>query len=167
MPARYGLLCMLGVRSGGRNGRPKLKRTQRASRPWTSVSMLHEEGLMRSLMDNYVYVNPFLEPMSLDALGRPDPDDSDAITYTIADPGADIDQLLAVADACRIIETFLQNLMPTDRELVERVFFLGQTQADVARHFKVSGAAISKRMTRITQKGRVALAGLRASILLQ
>jgi hypothetical protein len=43
---------------------------------------------MRSLMDVYVYVNPFVEPMSLDALARPDPDDSDAITYTIADPGA-------------------------------------------------------------------------------
>lgn len=122
---------------------------------------------MRSLMDNYVYVNPFVEPVSLDALGSPDPDDSDAITYTIADPGADIDQLLAVADARRIIAGFLDDLMPTDRELVERVFFAGQTQAEVARHFKVSGAAISKRMNRITQKGRIALAGLRTSILLQ
>lgn len=122
---------------------------------------------MRSLMDNYVYANPYAEPISLDALACPDGEDGEVICHPVVDPGADIDQLVAVAEARREINTFLSALMPADRELVERVFFGGESQADVARDFRVSGAAISKRMTRITARGRVALAGLRTCILLQ
>jgi DNA-directed RNA polymerase specialized sigma24 family protein len=122
---------------------------------------------MRSLMDNYVYANPYIEPISLDALALPDGEDSEVICHPVVDPGADIDQMIAVAEARHAINAFLSDLMPADRELVERVFFGGQSQADVARHFRVSGAAISKRMTRIVARGRVVLADLRTSILLQ
>ena len=37
----------------------------------------HEEGKMRSLMDNYVYANPYVEPISLDALAFPDGEDGE------------------------------------------------------------------------------------------
>jgi DNA-directed RNA polymerase specialized sigma24 family protein len=57
--------------------------------------------------------------------------------------------------------------MPKDRELVERVFFAGESQTQVARHFRVSGAAISKRMMRIVARGRVALDSHSTSVLLQ
>jgi hypothetical protein len=51
--------------------------------------------------------------------------------------------------------------------LIERVFWKGERQADVARAFDVSGAAICKRMRRIAERGRVALAFLQGSLLLQ
>lgn len=129
--------------------------------------MMHEEGLMRSLMDNYVYANPYIEPMSLDALACPDGDDGEAIYHPVCDPSADIEQMAAVTEARQAINIFLSGLRSADRELVEKVFFDGQSQAEVARHFQVSGAAISKRMTRIVARGRIALANLRSSILLQ
>jgi len=122
---------------------------------------------VQSLMDNYVYANPFVEPMSLDALAIPDAEDGEAICHPVPDPGADVEQILEVTEARLAIRAFLSGLMPVDRELIKRVFFGGQSQADVARHFHVSGAAISKRMTRIAARGRIALAEQRTSILLQ
>jgi len=48
---------------------------------------------MRSLMDNYVYANPYAEPISLDALAFPDGEDGDVICHPVVDPDADIEQL--------------------------------------------------------------------------
>jgi hypothetical protein len=53
---------------------------------------------MRSLMDNCVYVNPFVEPISLDALSCPDGDDGEAVHNPVADPNSDTEELLTIAE---------------------------------------------------------------------
>ena len=122
---------------------------------------------MRSLMDNYVFAYPLGESISREALGLPTEDDGEVMCQPIVDPGADISQIFAVTDARRRITSLLSNLMPMDRQLVERACFAGNNQADVARHFKVNDAAISKQMTRVVAPGPITLAELCTSILLQ
>jgi len=119
------------------------------------------------LMNNYAYANPFLEPVSLDALTVPDPDDGDALAHPVEDPAADIEHQFELTQVQATVGAFLATLEPRDREIVLRVYWLEETQAAVARRFRISGAAISKRMSRIETKGRLALAALRHSVLLQ
>ncbi len=119
------------------------------------------------LADNYAYANPFLEPISLDALAVRDADDAEALVHTIADPAPDGEELVERAEARSAIHRFLGTLRPRDREVVQRIFWNDESQADVARVLRVSGAAISKRMSRIAERGRDALAMLRESVLLQ
>jgi hypothetical protein len=52
-------------------------------------------------MDNYVYVDPFIEPISLDAFVCPDDEDGDAVCHPVADPNPDIEELLTIAEAHR------------------------------------------------------------------
>jgi DNA-directed RNA polymerase specialized sigma24 family protein len=119
------------------------------------------------LMNNYVYANPFLDPVSLDALAVPDPDDSDVLTHPVEDPAADIEEQFELMRVQTAISVFLRALDARDREIVVRVYWLEETQAAVAKRMRISGAAVSKRLTRIEAKGRTALAALRHSVLLQ
>ena len=119
------------------------------------------------LMDNYAYANPFLEPASLDALLVPDPDDDQVLTHTIADPAADVERDLEAGELHLAVSRFVGGLGPEDRELIHRVFWHGDTQSQVALDFQVSGAAISKRMSRIQALGRKALAAHQHSRFLQ
>src|SRR5207247_2417674 len=109
---------------------------------------------------------PYLAIVSLDLLVKYE-DDGEAMTYPIPDPDVDLELHVELAEVQSAIAGFLQTLEPRDREFVERVFWNDESQADIARAFNVSGAAISKRMGRIAQRGRIALAHLRGSQLLQ
>lgn len=119
------------------------------------------------LMDNCAYANPFLEPASLDALLVSDPDDDQVLTFPLADPGADAERTLQASELHQAVNTFVDRLGATDRELIQRVFWDGETQSQVAHDFKVSGAAISKRMARIQALGRKVLAEYQNSPFLQ
>jgi|SRR5271166_3804302 len=119
------------------------------------------------LVDHYAYANPFLEPVSLDALVVPDTDDVSVLTHPIPDPAVDLEHQYELTWVQATISAFLGTLGPRDRELVRRVYWEDESQAAVARSFRVSAAAISKRMARIEAKGRIALAVLRNSALLQ
>jgi DNA-directed RNA polymerase specialized sigma subunit len=123
------------------------------------------EGPMRLAADHYVYANPFLEPVSLDALAGASGEDGDATA--IPDPGVDIEGEFERIEAEAMIGRFVETLGDRDRAIVEAIFWNGTSQADVARAFKVSGAAISKRLDRIAARGQAALACLRDSALLQ
>jgi DNA-directed RNA polymerase specialized sigma24 family protein len=122
---------------------------------------------MRSQADPYSYANPFVEPTSLDALAVADEDDGEAIILPVADHTPDAEEQLEFARVQVAIQNFIDGLDARDRTLIERVFWEDERQADVARALSVSGAAISKRMTRIMQRGQIALGFLRHSSLLQ
>jgi DNA-directed RNA polymerase specialized sigma24 family protein len=122
---------------------------------------------MRSQADPYSYANAFVEPMSLDTLAVADEDDGKALTVPIADRASDAEEQLEFAQVQAAIRYFIDGLDARDRALIERVFWNGERQADVARALCLSGAAISKRMSRIVERGRIALGFLRRSWLLQ
>ncbi len=116
---------------------------------------------MRLPMDNYAYANPFLEPRSLESLAVRDEDDREAVAYPVVDLSADVERRVELSETRSAISAFIRDLSSRDRELVQRIFWQGQTQADVARSFRVSGAAISKQMARIAARGRIALKSFR------
>jgi DNA-directed RNA polymerase specialized sigma24 family protein len=122
---------------------------------------------MRSQADPYSYANPFVEPMSLDALAVADKDDGEVVILPIGDRAPLAEEQLEFAQMQAAVQHFIDGLDAVDRTLIERVFWDGERQADVARALAVSGAAISKRMTRIMQRGQIALGFLRHSWLLQ
>ena len=119
------------------------------------------------LMDNYVYADPFLNPVSLDALAAPDPDDSAVLTHPVEDLAVDIEHEFELTRVQSAIGVFLRTLDLRDREIVIRVYWLEETQAAVAKRMRISGAAVSKRLSRVEAKGRTALAAFRHSVLLQ
>lgn len=121
---------------------------------------------MRHDADPYIYASPLIEPLSLDAICMPS-EDGDLSPLAIADPAPDAEDQVALAQARTAIESFIGTLDARDQVLVERIFWNDERQADVARALDLSGAAISKRMSRIVQRGRIVLACLRGSLLLQ
>lgn len=73
------------------------------------------------LMNNYVYANPFLDPVSLDALAVPDPDDSDILTHWAEDPVAGIEQRFGLMRVQSANSVFFRAFDVRYREIVIRV----------------------------------------------
>ncbi len=117
---------------------------------------------MRLTAPNYAYANPFLEPVSLEAMA----DRSEGATPAerIVDPAADPEQAFERAETEVLISRFLDTLDARDRSMVVEIYWDDANQADIARAFHVSGAAISKRLARIVARGKVALAPLRDTL---
>jgi DNA-directed RNA polymerase specialized sigma subunit len=121
---------------------------------------------MRHQADPYLYADPLVEPASLDALASSGAD-GEGESFSIRDTAPDAEDQLALAQAQTAVHTFIGTLDARDQNLIERIFWNDERQADVARAFAVSDAAISKRMSRIAERGRIALASLRGTPLLQ
>lgn len=121
---------------------------------------------MRLATPHYVYANPFLEPVSLDAMSARG-EDGEAPADRIGDPEVDIERWLERAEAQAMIGRFLDPLALRDRAIVEEIYWNGTSQADIARAFQVSAAAISKRLARIAERGQIALACLRDSAIFE
>lgn len=107
------------------------------------------------LMDSYAFANPFLNPVSLDALAVPHPDDSTVLTHPVEDHAVDIEHDFELTRVQGAIGVFFRSLDLRDREIVVRVYWLAETQA-----------AVAKRPSRVEAKGGTALAALRHSVLL-
>lgn len=123
---------------------------------------------MRSLTDDYCLCSTYLEPLSLESLAVPDGDGHEtAFEYPIKDPSADVETLVERVLDFGLIRDFVLGLKPREQELVYRLFWTDEKQADIARDMKISGAAVCKAVKRIIEQGRVALAPLRQSALLQ
>ena len=103
--------------------------------------------------------------------------DSIAVGASAADSGDDCDAPLDIADpspspldACEAeeahvaIEAFVRSLAPRDREIVFRLFWLEQTQTEVARRLGVTKMAVSKIMAKIAGHGRRRLAPFRTCV---
>lgn len=121
---------------------------------------------MRHQADPYLYANSFIEPMSLDALAVSGID-ADGTPVTFRDSAPNAEEQLALSQAQAAVHNFIETLNARDQNLIERIFWNGERQADVARAFSVSNVAISKRLSRIVARGRVALAALRDSPLFE
>lgn len=108
---------------------------------------------MMSLLDDSVCLSPFAPVVSLDGLMSPEAG-GDTPTFDIPDrapdPAARLDALRA-ADA---VHGFLAELPEKQRDLLVRLYWHGESQASVARSFGVSGAAISKSLTKVLDHGR-------------
>jgi DNA-directed RNA polymerase specialized sigma24 family protein len=110
-------------------------------------------------VDPYVFANPFLAVTSLDALlgTTIDGDESD-LSFEVTDPcptPEDTALTDCVSSACR---GFLNKLTPAQREVVTKIFWEGQRQADVARSLGVSRSAVKQRLDKALAFGREALA---------
>src|SRR5262249_27356859 len=117
---------------------------------------------MRLFSDIYCCANPFLEPISLDTPATSGSDEeAESVGNLLHDPDENPERDMADAQMQAAVLNFVAALGAKDRVLIERLFWDGYSQADVARSLRVSRAAVSKRMHRIVEKGRLALASLR------
>jgi DNA-directed RNA polymerase specialized sigma subunit len=125
---------------------------------------------MSSYWDKSVFCSPLFEPLSIDELLTPasSADESgEAVEFDIADPAWNAEARLEAEAAAQEVAGFLLSLRPRDQEIVHRIFWLGETQASVARSLGVSRMAISKTVKKICKIGRGRLAGLYDCVLLQ
>jgi DNA-directed RNA polymerase specialized sigma subunit len=130
------------------------------------MRLKHEEVPMRSLTDDYCLCSVYYEPLSLESLAVPYGDEA-ALEYPIEDPSADVEALIERVFDFGLIRDFVLGLKPREQQLLYRLFWSEDTQADIARDMKISGAAVCKAVKRIIEQGRVALAPLRQSAFLQ
>ena len=71
-----------------------------------------------------------------------------------------LDSLMS-AEAADAVNRFVGGLRERDKEIIFRIFWLGETQADAARGLGVSKMAICKAMAKITELGKRRLAAYR------
>ena len=112
---------------------------------------------MQALLDEFVLVSPLAPVLSLDSLYAArddDPNPFDIPDRTTLPP----DEMIDAFRARSAIHSFLGTLSPRQRDIAERVFWRGESQASIARSYGVSGAAISKNIDKILKLGRTYLA---------
>ena len=110
---------------------------------------------MRAL-DHCDYHSPLAPVISFEsAMAEPGKDGNPV--GDIAAPFIAIEDVLAAADAALAVRRFVRSLSDRQQDIIMRSFWRGESQAQIARACGVSGAAISKSMTRILLQGRQAL----------
>jgi RNA polymerase sigma factor (sigma-70 family) len=119
---------------------------------------------MHYAADDFLLCNPYCEPASLDAFAT---FDGERITFEIRDPSIDIEISAQRRSDRNLLLKFIQCLKPREREIVVRVFWNNETQAQVARELRISPAAVCKSIKQILKRGRADLALLAGSALLQ
>ena len=78
--------------------------------------------------------------------------------FDIADDLPSIDDVLDAQTATAAVRSFVGSLPLGQRDLLERIYWNDETQASVARSKGMSGAAISKSLSKILETGRRKLA---------
>lgn len=113
---------------------------------------------MRHHSATYSFAGAFAPVLSLDALtAQPDADGFNR--FDIADEDAlTPDEQLAQAEGFAALDAFVNALPERDQLIVKRLFWLGQTQTQIAADLGVSKMAISKAVARICRLGRSLLA---------
>jgi DNA-directed RNA polymerase specialized sigma subunit len=106
----------------------------------------------------YVFPGVFAPVVSLDALI--DSPGADGLTpLDIADDGlVPADEAIAQTEVQVAVTAFIDALTERDRLIVERLFWLGQTQAKIAADLGISKMAVNKAVARICRQGRTQLA---------
>jgi DNA-directed RNA polymerase specialized sigma subunit len=103
----------------------------------------------------------FRAVISLDAMFNEPGSGSDLPSIDIRDSAPSALDSLMSAEAADAVNRFVGELRERDREIIFRIFWLGETQADVARSLGVSKMAICKAMAKITELGKRRLAAYR------
>ena len=107
---------------------------------------------MRAL-DHYEYHSPLASIISLEsAMAEPGKDGKPS--GDIAAPFIPMEDVLAADEAALAVRRFVSSLPSRQQDIILRSFWHGESQAQIARGCGVSGAAISKSMTRILLQGR-------------
>lgn len=97
--------------------------------------------------------------LSLDSLLAASHDERlGASRFDVEDSSAGALDVCEAEEARAAVAAFVWSLRAREREIVFRIYWLGQTQADVARRLGVTRMAISKAMAKITELGRRRLA---------
>jgi RNA polymerase sigma-B factor len=125
------------------------------------------EGLVRPISEQYLFANPFLEPISLDQPAPSADEQEEALGSLIPDTAPDLEEVIERSEIRAAVLGFMNGLRDRDRLLLESLFWMDSTQADVARQFQVSGASVSKQLRRILAKARHDLAYLSGPALFQ
>jgi RNA polymerase sigma factor (sigma-70 family) len=101
------------------------------------------------------YFPALAEPVSLSgplADGR-------MISDVIPDRRPSAQDRLETRERAVAIRNFVLGLPERDQNIVYAVFWMGRSQAEVARDLGVSRMAVCKALSKISERGRVALAG--------
>jgi DNA-directed RNA polymerase specialized sigma subunit len=120
---------------------------------------------MIKIFDADAPCSPFaglLPVASLDAIMDACAIGSEGAMVDIKDGSPSALERLEAAQLTEAVSSFVGRLSPRDREIVMRIFWGGETQADVARRLGVSRMAICKAMAKITELGRRHLVAFRA-----
>jgi DNA-directed RNA polymerase specialized sigma subunit len=117
---------------------------------------------MRCYWDSCVYCSAFSEPLNIDDVVDPPAADStdDGQQFEYPDPAWSVEEQLQATEVSGRVAGFIATLSSREQEIVHRVFWLGQTQVEVARAFGVSRVAICKSLKKITKLGCAELADL-------
>jgi len=112
---------------------------------------------MPSCWDKCIYCSPFAEPLNIDDVLTPNSfsDEDEGVEIDIADPAWTAEQQIEIDEALLSVAAFIAGLSPREQEIVHRIFWLGETQASIARSLGVTRMAISKTVKKITKLGRV------------
>jgi len=116
------------------------------------------EVRVRDCPKTYLFPGVFAPILSLDELLTTSDGDAGGIKFDLIDPGPLADEQIEHTETTAAVNDFVASLAPRDQEIVRRVFWGGESQAEVAARFSVSKMAISKTIARIYRKGRTALA---------
>lgn len=115
-----------------------------------------KERPMQALLDESVFISPLAPMLSLDSLMASSSES--ARPFDIPDrtlPSAD--DIIDTARVRLAIRRFVEDLPIRQREIVMRVFWEGESQASVARSLGISGAAVSKTLSKVLAVGRAQL----------
>ncbi len=123
---------------------------------------------MSGYTESYVHPSAFSPVGPLKPWSSQSSDSEDTPWYcNIPDPTPGADEILDGIRLGHALDNFVHSLKPRDRDIVQRVFWKGETQATVARAFGVSSMAISKAMSRICRHGARQLSAFRGCEMLR
>lgn len=126
------------------------------------------EVVMSGYTESYVHPSAFSPVNFLSQSSSQFSGSEDTPWYCdIPDPAPGADEVLDSIRMGRALDNFFHTLKPRDRDIVQRVFWQGESQANVARAFGVSSMAISKAMTRICRQGAQQLSAFRGCEMLR
>jgi RNA polymerase sigma factor (sigma-70 family) len=152
------MLLVSGVRVVAEMAALKLADLILASLPWASWVKSTRSKAMRQDTKTYLFPGVFLPVLSLDELSA-QPDADGFNSFDIADEDTlSPDEQIAQAEGFTAVDAFVNTLTERDQLIVRRLFWLGDTQTQIASDLGVSKMAISKVVARIRSHGRSVLA---------
>lgn len=123
---------------------------------------------MATYWTNSVYCSGLHEPISLDAYLAPaglDETDNPRVPQIPDGEPSALDEVERRQHRA-MVHRFVASLPPRTHEAILRIFWLGESQAEVAKRFGVTRMAVCKMIKKVSEAGRVSLATLSDSALL-
>lgn len=113
---------------------------------------------MRHDTATHFFPGAFAPVLSLDALTAQPEADGISRCDIVDEDAVSPDEQIAKAEGFAAVEAFVNALPERDQLIVERLFWLGHTQTQIAADLGVSKMAISKAVARVCRLGHALLA---------